>query len=644
MRFGWGIFFVVMVALTACTLNSEDKPVSPEPTRGTPIAQATIPTETNTPEATDTVAPTKTSEPTRAQATATTDTADIVDVGRTDTPTATASITPPPSLTPSINNSPTPSATPSATNTPDVGSTPTGVPAATSGLTNTPVRTFAPPPTFTPAIWMTQTPIATLIPATLPPDTVVAPTQESITGSAQVCSTCGNLRLRGTPGTAGNVITYLAANTSLTIVGRTEDNVWVQVTLADGSTGWVAAQYLVFSLDLNVVAITSVAEDTADSLSVVSGISSHARQIFLDGRTKGNSAYTFTRVGDSISASPFFLSPVANGAYNLGQYGYLGGAIRFFSGPNGRGVNPFGAASMAAHNGWSTESVLNPAQADRNLCRAGETPLECEYRVVKPSVALIMLGTNDSGGLPTDQYTANLRRIVEISIGMGVIPVLSTLPPKHYDSRTDGRVAEFNQIIIATARSYDIPLWDYYSAMITLPAEGLSSDGIHPSIPPSGTVLVLDETNLKTGYAMRNLTALQVLYTLWQQVLYDGDDAIPATAPPIVYPPPGDTGDTDTDGGTTDGGINAGDCKGTLAPRLTVGSQARVTPGAPNKIRSSPTLAGAQIGSIPGEGIFSVVDGPQCADGFLWWQVIYQGVTGWTANGDGTEYWVEPYP
>jgi uncharacterized protein YraI len=439
------------------------------------------------------------------------------------------------------------------------------------------------------------------------------------------------------------VVTYLDANTPVTVIGRTADSVWVQITLNNGTTGWVAAQYLNISVDLSLVAVTGTAEDTAFPTSVpsgtgvVSGISSHSRQIFLDGRAKGNSAYTFTRVGDSITASPFFLTGIANGGYSLGEYAYLGGAISFFSGPNGRGVNPFGAASIAARNGWSTESVLNPAQADHSICRSGETPLECEYRIVKPAVALIMLGTNDSGGLPTSQYTTNLRRIVEISINMGVIPVLSTIPPKHYDANTDGRVAEFNQVIVATARAYDIPLWDYFSAMLPLPAEGLASDGVHPSIPPSGTSVILDSANLKYGYAIRNLTALQVLYALWQQVLYDGDDAIPATSPPIVYPP------TDSDTGN-DGGTNPGDCTGTLPPRLTVGGQGRVTPGAPNKIRSVPTLAGAQIGNIPGEGIFSVIGGPQCADGFLWWQVNYQGVTGWTANGDGTEYWVEPYP
>ena len=150
---------------------------------------------------------------------------------------------------------------------------------------------------------------------------------------------------------------------------------------------------------------------------------------------------------------------------------------------------------------------------------------------------------------------------------------------------------------------------------------------------------MFNDRNLQYGYAMRNLTALQVLYALWQQVLYDGNNAIPATSAPIIYPTV-DPGGPGNNGGTT----NPGDCTGTLPPRLTVGGQGRVTPGDPNKMRSAPTLAGAQIGNIPGEGVFSVIGGPQCADGFLWWQVNYQGTTGWTANGDGTEYWVEPYP
>jgi uncharacterized protein YraI len=665
MKCRWGILSVLLLILAGCnfSMGKDDEEALPRPTLGTPILWALAPTETPIPSATSVL--TETPLPT---ATAT--------ITATVTASATASVTPPQTLTPQI----LPSLTPTPTNTPqDISMTPsaptltfsppetplptqvpvptqvvvpTQVPAPTQIIVPTqvpvptqiivptqvtpptqttaptqtivPEWTYAPPPTFTPVIQATATPVPTSAP------------------SARVCATCGNLRLRVSPGTAGNVLTYLDANTPVTIIGRTADNVWVQVVLMDGTSGWVASQYLEFNIDLNTVSVTGKAEDTAwptsvpvigpGGIEVVSGVTSKSRQIFLDGRAKGNSAYTFTRVGDSITASPYFLTGIGNGGYVLGDYGYLQGTISFFSGPNGRGANPFAAASMAARNGWSTESALSPALADPNVCRSGETPLECEYRLVKPSVALIMFGTNDSGGMPSGTFSANLSRIVQISINMGVIPVLSTIPPKHYNPATDGRVAEFNQIIISTARTYDTPLWNYWLAMSKLPGEGLDADGVHPSIPPSGLGVVFDATNLQYGYAMRNLTALQVLYTLWQQVLYDGDNAIPATTVPASPQP------TSSGGGTTI------DCPGAPPPRLTVGRQARVTPGLPNKVRAAPSMAAAQVGAIPGEGVFSVLGGPQCADGYLWWQVDYQGLTGWTASGSGSEYWVEPYP
>ena len=53
-------------------------------------------------------------------------------------------------------------------------------------------------------------------------------------------------------------------------------------------------------------------------------------------------------------------------------------------------------------------------------------------------------------------------------------------------------------------------------------------------------------------------------------------------------------------------------------------------------------MSAATVGSIPGEAMFSVVGGPVCADGYTWWQVTYEGVTGWTAQGSASEYWVEP--
>lgn len=83
-----------------------------------------------------------------------------------------------------------------------------------------------------------------------------------------------------------------------------------------------------------------------------------------------------------------------------------------------------------------------------------------------------------------------------------------------------------------------------------------------------------------------------------------------------------------------------------LTPRLTVGAVGRVTPGTPNALRSAPgrnRATSSVIGEIPGGGVFAVMSGPVCADGFNWWQVTYAGQVGWTAEGENGVYWLEPW-
>lgn len=74
---------------------------------------------------------------------------------------------------------------------------------------------------------------------------------------------------------------------------------------------------------------------------------------------------------------------------------------------------------------------------------------------------------------------------------------------------------------------------------------------------------------------------------------------------------------------------------------LTVGEEAMVTPGPPNNFRGSPGLSGSDIGDIPGSGVLLVVNGPICRDNFWWWQVEYNGQTGWTADGQGNTPWLQ---
>ncbi len=77
---------------------------------------------------------------------------------------------------------------------------------------------------------------------------------------------------------------------------------------------------------------------------------------------------------------------------------------------------------------------------------------------------------------------------------------------------------------------------------------------------------------------------------------------------------------------------------------LTVDIQARVVMGSASFLRDQPSQDGTQISTMPGEAIFSVIAGPSCDRGIVWWQVDFDGQIGWTAEGAEGEYFVEVIP
>jgi hypothetical protein len=80
-------------------------------------------------------------------------------------------------------------------------------------------------------------------------------------------------------------------------------------------------------------------------------------------------------------------------------------------------------------------------------------------------------------------------------------------------------------------------------------------------------------------------------------------------------------------------------------PRLRAPGSAFVLPGEPNVIRSAPGTGDDSqvIGSIPaGDGMI-VLGEPVCTpDGRYWYEVDYNGIIGWTAEGEGAVYWLAP--
>jgi Tol biopolymer transport system component len=82
--------------------------------------------------------------------------------------------------------------------------------------------------------------------------------------------------------------------------------------------------------------------------------------------------------------------------------------------------------------------------------------------------------------------------------------------------------------------------------------------------------------------------------------------------------------------------------------RLKVGDQAMVsqTTTTPNRVRAGPGTTEAVVAQLHPGTVMKVIEGPVCADGLIFWRVENQAIpggTGWTAEGDGAEYWMEPY-
>jgi len=82
-------------------------------------------------------------------------------------------------------------------------------------------------------------------------------------------------------------------------------------------------------------------------------------------------------------------------------------------------------------------------------------------------------------------------------------------------------------------------------------------------------------------------------------------------------------------------------CPGFQPSHISVGRYARVTPGLPNRLRSSAWTGSASLALIPAGATVSVIGGAVCSENAAWWQVNYQGIIGWTMEGQWNTYWLE---
>ena len=80
--------------------------------------------------------------------------------------------------------------------------------------------------------------------------------------------------------------------------------------------------------------------------------------------------------------------------------------------------------------------------------------------------------------------------------------------------------------------------------------------------------------------------------------------------------------------------------------RLIVNERGRVAldDTRPLNLRADPGTTSAVLAQIPAGGVFYVLDGATCGQDYAWFQVEYNGIVGWVAEGDEAAYYAEIYP
>ncbi|MCZ7538513.1 MAG: SGNH/GDSL hydrolase family protein [Anaerolineae bacterium] len=328
------------------------------------------------------------------------------------------------------------------------------------------------------------------------------------------------------PDNPGVVAAFVSAPGTINLTALAPGSSAVTLSLDDGRGGTARAAFTVTvnpiqepptevpppteppSSDLvDIDAIPNVPDVEGEVLQTV-------RDLYARGRAQGMDSGVFSVVGDARPAD--FLGDFADGN---GDFGTLKDAAElsdlvsyYASTPLATGRNSFeGGGALAGDPGWRAADLLNPALANGNFCGGGETPLDCELRVNRPSVVFVVVGRNDVlAGTPLDQFESALDGIARTIAQYGAIPVLTTIPgpPEIYSS-----LNAYNSTIVRLAERYNLPLTNVWRPINRALGPAGVDDALRPTSP--GANDVLSEAALdQYGVPLRSLVSLRTLQRL----------------------------------------------------------------------------------------------------------------------------------
>lgn len=251
----------------------------------------------------------------------------------------------------------------------------------------------------------------------------------------------------------------------------------------------------------------------------------------------------FMKVGDSITVNGGFMgcfdgdltgqSPAWKTNVLLDGREELADTVRRFRNTQVGTTSPFSRVSLSAKVGASASFPLTGTPR----------PLDAEYDAALPRYAVVMYGSNDigRGGSATYSltdklafYEASLRALVDELLSRGVVPILSTMPPRQDDPQYLWIVPNFTAVARAVAQGRQIPLVDYNRELMALPhPHGIGGDGIHPTSQSYNSACWFRPEDLSYGYNVRNLVTLTALHRV-ERALSGDPAALDAPSPTQV--------------------------------------------------------------------------------------------------------------
>ncbi len=211
-------------------------------------------------------------------------------------------------------------------------------------------------------------------------------------------------------------------------------------------------------------------------------------------KKKARNGKVISKIGNSITVASTFLNCFSGSSVDLAGRTHLSPTVSHFS-PS------WSRKSLCATGGWPAFKALS----------GSPSPLAKEVAAASPRFAVVMYGSNDIGYKNITRYADNMLDITDNLIKEGVIPLLTTIPPRDDSATANLEVPRYNAIIRAVAQARQVPMIDYHRELMTMPKHGLAGDGVHPNTYYSGgsKACVFTTKGLTYGYNRRNLITLE---------------------------------------------------------------------------------------------------------------------------------------